>query len=302
MSGTKETLIPLNPKKSGQENLLPLSRPINETPSSSLDHLADQEQLIQVRDQLEQTTDTNPNLALPPPEPNHLSFKEKVRKRLKESSLHKVLELVEISKNPKRSKKHFETVLKAELEAGRLAQGQWQKFQTEIPMFAFDKTIKDILFCSAINAGTNLGMWIGGGIFLGKTFTNKAKGLGALALSSFIPKPSLGGFFKAPYVFFRSVQELGKIGQHEGWQTALKQVPFFTSLNFLNLIDPLDWAVPVLISLPRNKDIGLAYLNNQVQNSGSPQKIKDFVNNIVQKLYQKPKPFISTPQLKPLTA
>ncbi|PIS08897.1 hypothetical protein COT75_04390 [Candidatus Beckwithbacteria bacterium CG10_big_fil_rev_8_21_14_0_10_34_10] len=205
-------------------------------------------------------------------------------------------ELVELGKkeNKTKAEKHIKSILLQEYQAKRLTREQYQKFLVEIKDFSFNKIIQDILGPGAITLGYTVGVYS----TLGKTLIQKlsllktgltageffSKALVSTGLAPLFGPFDFAGIFRAPYHIYRSVQELKKLGKE-----AYKSIPFYLGLNVINFFKTIGPLSSIFLSFPRNKDVGLAIANNQVQAGKWPSFLKKGVDFLVQKLFEKPK-------------
>jgi phage antirepressor YoqD-like protein len=191
--------------------------------------------------------------------------------------------------DPKKARDIFYRMLYKEHEKGRLTQAQLKKFLYEAEYVDFRVIARDLLVTYSLEIPALIASGIGFGL-----------GVPIPVLSTVSP----AGILRSPYLLGRSVQEFNKIAKHEGIKSAVRKIPYFTGANLINLINFISPLGTLMVSFPRNKDVGLAFINHKVQNSKAPSVLKKGINGLIQSFYEKPgkKASFRPPVLKPAGA
>ena len=191
-------------------------------------------------------------------------------------------ELYQIGQSQQLSADHLREILAYEQEQGRLEPDQFLTLKEKIKDFEPQQIIKDMLWPAVIQAGLYGGAVVG-------------------SLAGHIPLPatiaffsavtvfpiSLSGILRLPVLNLRAGIEIKKISQSKGFKAGLKIIPFYLGLNILSLIPLVDWMAFPLLSLPRNKDLGLVFINHRLQTSKAPKILKNLFGKGVKKLLAK---------------
>ncbi len=207
-------------------------------------------------------------------------------------------QLVKMGEDPESAREYFNEVISYEVSQGRLPSSLSQEVRDNIDTFEPNVAIRDVVVNLAIGGGLFLGEAVGGAI-LGKEFLGDIIKNAGIILKHYIPflPPFLtggalayllpiDGLLRAPYLAFRSVQEITKLAREEGFKKSLNYLRFFAAINFLNLTPVGGWFAP-MVSFPRNRDMGITLINHKVQTSRAPHFIKNTVNEGIQWFYKR---------------